>query len=68
MGTPLINSASDKKYGELKRLLINSMTQGNNRYLNSKAAEYTMFCEHFHERIKNKNESTTMRDRSNTGV
>ena len=33
MGTPLFKSASDKKYGYLKRSLINSMTQRHNRFM-----------------------------------
>ena len=42
MGDLLINSASDKKYGDLNRYLINSTIQGHNCYPYSKAAAYTM--------------------------
>ena len=34
MGTLLVESARDKKYGYLKRLLINSVAQGQNCYPN----------------------------------
>ena len=44
------------------------MTQGGNRYPNSKAPSYTMFFKYVHDRINNKNESTTMRDRPVAGV
>ena len=68
MGTLLIKSESDKKYGDMKRSLINSMTHGYNHYPNRKAASYNMFCKYLPERIKKNNESKTMRDRPTTGV
>ena len=38
MGTLLIDSEIDKNYGDLKRLLINSMTKGHKHYSNSKVS------------------------------
>ena len=60
METLLIDSAIDEKYGYLKRFLINGITQGHNRYPNSKAAKYNMLCNNPPERTNNNNESTTM--------
>ena len=54
-GTLLIKSASDNKYGDLKRWLINSITLGHNRYTYIKADTYTIFYKYIPERIKNKN-------------
>ena len=68
VGGLIINSACDKKYGGLKRLLIHSMNQGQNRYPNSKAATYTMLCKYLPECTKNKNESMAMCYRPATGV
>ena len=44
------------------------MTQVHNRYPNIKAASYTMFCKYVPESTDNKNESTTMCNRTATGV
>ena len=68
MGTLLIESAIGKNYGNLKRSLINSMTQKRNRYHNSKADAYTILCRYIPKNIKNKNESTTIGNRPATGV
>ena len=57
-----------KSHGYLKRFLVNIMTQGHNHYPNIKAYAYTRFCNYFHECIKNKKESTTMRNRPTMGV
>ena len=55
METLLIDSAIDEKYGYLKRFLINGITQGHNRYPNSKAAKYIMLCNNPPERTNNNN-------------
>ena len=55
MGTLLIESENDKKYGDLNRLLINSMIQEQKRYPNIKASTYIMLCKYILERINNKN-------------
>ena len=55
MGTLLIESENDKKYGDLKILFINIMTQGHSRYPNIKAAAYTMLCKYIPGLTKNKN-------------
>ena len=54
-GTLLINTASDNKYVDMKRSLINITTQGHNSYPISKASIYTMLYKHVPVRIKNKN-------------
>ena len=56
MGTLLINSENDKKYGDLKRLIINIITQGHNNYPNIKDATYTILWKYVPERTENKNE------------
>ena len=56
MGNFLMELASNKKYGDLKRPLINSMTQGKNHYTNRMSDAYTMLCNYITGRIKNKNE------------
>ena len=56
MGNLLMEATSDKKYGVLKRLLMNSITQGQNSYPNSKAASYTMLCNYVPKFTKEKNE------------
>ena len=68
MGTLLVESANDKKYRYLKKLLINSMTQGHNRYPNSKASKYTMLCKYVPDLTNNKNNSTTTRNSPVSGV
>ena len=66
--TLLIDSESDNKYGDLPRSIINSVTQGQNRYPNIKVAAYTLLCKYIPEHIDNKNKSTTMHGRPATGV
>ena len=66
--TLLIDSESDNKYEDLQRSIINSMTQGHNRYPNIKVAAYTMLCKYVTEHIDNKNNSTTIHGRPATGV
>ena len=68
MGSLLIDSEINKNYGCLKRSLIKSMNNGNNHYPNIKAAAYTMLCKYAPERIKNNENSTTMRNSPATGV
>ena len=55
MGKLLIDSTRNKKYGDLNRLLINSMIQEQKRYPNIKASTYIMLCKYILERINNKN-------------
>ena len=68
MVTLIIKSANNNKYGDLKRLLINITTHGQNCYPTSKADTYTMLCKFFPKITKNKNESTATCDRPYTGV
>ena len=68
MGSLLIDSEINKNYGCLKRSLIKSMNNGNNQYPNIKATAYTMLCKYAPERIKNNENSTTMRNSPATGV
>ena len=68
IGNIIIDSESDNKYGDLKRFLISSMTHGNNRYPNIKAAAYTMFCKYVPGHTNNKNKSTTICDSPTTSV
>ena len=64
----LVDSANNKKYGDLNMSLINSMTHGHNRYPTSYAAIYTILCKYVPESNNNKKDSITMRDRPVKGV
>ena len=68
METLLVKSENYKNYGDLKRLLISSMTQGHTRHPNSKAALYTILFKYIPERTKNNNESTFMHNSPATSV
>ena len=68
MGNLLIKSESNNKYADLKRSLIKSMTQRQNRYSNSKAAIYTLFFKYVPEHTNKNKESTKICDWPDTGV
>ena len=61
MGIMMIETAHDRKFGEIKRSLQNSMVEGNNRYLVDKATAYTMISKFQPERQRGPNgrETTT---------
>ena len=68
MGTLIIESSKENKYRDLKKSLINRMTQGHNHYPTRKAAAYAILCKYVTERPKSKNELTETGDRPVTGV
>ena len=68
MGALLIESENNKNYEGLKRLIINSTTQGNNGYPTGKASTYKMLYKYIPERPNINNKLTEMRDRLITDV
>ena len=50
LGMLLIEDSNDRKYGEMKRSLQNSMAEGHNRYPPNKAIAYTMISKFVLER------------------
>ena len=67
-GTLLIESENENNYVDLNRSLINSITQGRNRYPVIKYATYTPLCSYATKRLKNENKSTETCYRQNTGI
>ena len=53
LGMLIIEASNDRKYGEMKRSLQNSMAERHNRYPPNKATAYTMISKFLPERNRN---------------
>ena len=67
LGMLMIEASNDRKYGEMKRSLQNSMAEGHNRYPPNKATAYTMISKFVPERNQDRNRSS-IQDSPATGV
>ena len=67
LGMLIIEASNDRKYGEMKRSLHNSMAEGHNRYPPNKATAYTMISKFVPERNQDRNHSS-VQDSPATGV
>ena len=67
LGMLMIEASNDRKYGEMKRSLQNSMAEGHNQYPPNKATAYTMISKFVPERNQDRNRSS-VQDSPATGV
>ena len=58
LGMLIIEASNNRKYGEMKRSLHNSMAEGHNRYPPNKATAYTMISKFVPERNQESNRSS----------
>ena len=67
LGMLMIEASNDRKYGEMKRSLQNSMAEGHNQYPPNKATAYTMISKFVLERNQDRNHSL-VQESPTTGV